>query len=80
MVCHQVVCPRTIVSAAQSCCCWLWPDVVDLTGAPAVSDHGHSFWDTETWQYPPLLLLNPGIAGSLLDYRFNRIHQALVRF
>ena len=31
--------------------------------------NGHSFWDTETWMYPPLLLLQPNLAKGLLQYR-----------
>jgi protein-glucosylgalactosylhydroxylysine glucosidase len=38
--------------------------------------NGHSFWDTETWMYPPLLFLQPKIARSLIDYRFARMEGA----
>lgn len=41
--------------------------------------NGHIFWDTELWMYPPLLLLNQGIAKSLLNYRFDRLGQAKQR-
>lgn len=37
---------------------------------------GHSFWDTETWMYPALLLLRPSTAKSLVAYRFNRLDGA----
>ena len=37
---------------------------------------GHSFWDTETWMYPTLLMLHPEIARSLLLYRFQRMAAA----
>lgn len=30
---------------------------------------GHSFWDTEMWMHPPLLLLNPKWSEELLHYR-----------
>lgn len=30
--------------------------------------NGHIFWDTELWMYPPMLLLNEGIARSMVDY------------
>jgi len=33
---------------------------------------GHSFWDMETWMYPPLLLLDPPSAASILSYRWDR--------
>ncbi|KAK3605156.1 hypothetical protein CHS0354_000825 [Potamilus streckersoni] len=38
--------------------------------------NGHVFWDTELWMFPPLLVLNHGIAESLLDYRFDRLQKA----
>ena len=34
------------------------------------------FWDTELWMYPPLLVLQPAIARSLLEYRFQRLEAA----
>lgn len=37
---------------------------------------GHTFWDCETWMYPSLLLLQPTIARSLLQYRFARLAEA----
>lgn len=30
---------------------------------------GHSFWDTEMWMYPPILLMDPVNARRLLRYR-----------
>ena len=33
---------------------------------------GHSFWDTESWMFPALLLLQPKASRALLDYRLNR--------
>lgn len=38
--------------------------------------NGHSFWDTETWMYPSLLLLYPSLGRSLMQYRFDRIQGA----
>lgn len=38
--------------------------------------NGHVFWDTETWVYPAVLLLHPGMARSLLDYRYDRLGAA----
>jgi len=35
--------------------------------------NGHSFWDCETWMYPPILILHPNLAKSLIQYRFNLI-------
>lgn len=30
---------------------------------------GHSFWDTEVWMHPPILLLQPKWSEELLNYR-----------
>ena len=38
--------------------------------------NGHTFWDCETWMYPPVLFLYPELANSLLMYRFNRLEGA----
>lgn len=38
--------------------------------------NGHIFWDTELWMYPPMLMLNQGIARSMIDYRTDRIEAA----
>lgn len=38
--------------------------------------NGHVFWDTELWMYPPMLLLNQGIARSMVDYRTDRMEPA----
>ncbi len=38
--------------------------------------NGHIFWDAELWMYPPLLVLNEGIARSMLNYRFDRLKKA----
>jgi trehalose/maltose hydrolase-like predicted phosphorylase len=37
---------------------------------------GHTFWDQETWMWPPLLLLDLDCAASALEYRFNRMGAA----
>ena len=41
--------------------------------------NGHIFWDTELWMYPPLLVLNQGIANSLLNYRYHKLEKAKQR-
>ncbi len=41
--------------------------------------NGHIFWDTEIWMYPPMLMLNSGIAKSFVDYRTDRLDKALQR-
>jgi kojibiose hydrolase len=45
-------------------------------GLSGLGYNGHSFWDTEIWMFPALLLLQPGIAASLLEYRFERLEAA----
>ncbi len=45
-------------------------------GLSGLGYNGHVFWDTELWMYPPLLLMQPEIARSLLDYRINRLDAA----
>lgn len=45
-------------------------------GLSGLGYNGHVFWDTELWMYPPLLLLQPNMAKSLLDYRFERMEAA----
>lgn len=37
---------------------------------------GHIFWDAELWMFPPLLLLHPELARSMLEYRFERLEAA----
>ena len=38
--------------------------------------NGHIFWDTELWMFPPVLVFNPEMARSYLNYRFNRLEKA----
>ena len=45
-------------------------------GLSGLGYNGHVFWDTELWMYPPLLVLQPEIARSLLEYRFERLGAA----
>jgi trehalose/maltose hydrolase-like predicted phosphorylase len=45
-------------------------------GLSGLGYNGHVFWDTELWMYPPLLALQPDIAKSLLEYRFQRLDAA----
>lgn len=48
-------------------------------GLSGLGYNGHVFWDTELWMYPPLLILQPQIAKSLLDYRFERLEEARMK-
>lgn len=45
-------------------------------GLSGLGYNGHAFWDTEIWMFPSLLLLQPGIAKSLMEYRYQRIAAA----
>lgn len=45
-------------------------------GLSAQGYNGHVFWDSELWMYPPMLLLNAGIARSMIDYRTDRLEAA----
>jgi protein-glucosylgalactosylhydroxylysine glucosidase len=45
-------------------------------GLSGLGYNGHVFWDTELWMYPPLVALQPAIAKSLLEYRFERLEAA----
>ncbi len=45
-------------------------------GLSGLGYNGHVFWDTELWMFPPLLMLQPDIAESLLAYRYERLDAA----
>lgn len=45
-------------------------------GLSGLGYNGHVFWDTELWMYPALLVLQPGMAKSMVEYRFNRLAAA----
>ena len=45
-------------------------------GLSGLGYNGHAFWDTEIWMYPALLLLQPKIAESLMEYRYQRLQPA----
>ena len=45
-------------------------------GLSGLGYNGHVFWDTELWMYPPLLMLQPEMAKSLLEYRYERLEAA----
>ena len=38
--------------------------------------HGHTFWDCETWTYPPFVLLDPLTAKRSLEYRLESLPAA----
>jgi trehalose/maltose hydrolase-like predicted phosphorylase len=45
-------------------------------GLSGLGYNGHVFWDTELWMYPPLLMLQPEMAKSFLEYRYQRLDAA----
>ena len=45
-------------------------------GLSGLGYNGHVFWDTEIWMYPPLLIMQPKLARSIIDYRTDRIEGA----
>lgn len=51
----------------------LSPSPMGLSG---LGYNGHVFWDTEVWMFPALLVLQPEIARSLVEYRFQRLEAA----
>ncbi len=51
----------------------LSPSPMGLSG---LGYNGHVFWDTELWMYPALLVLNPSLAKSMVEYRYQRLEAA----
>ncbi len=45
-------------------------------GLSGLGYNGHIFWDTEVWMFPPLVMLQPEIAKSLLEYRWEMLDMA----
>ncbi len=45
-------------------------------GLSGLGYNGHVFWDAELWMYPPMLALQPEIARSMLEYRYQRLAAA----
>lgn len=45
-------------------------------GLSGLGYNGHVFWDAEIWMYPPMLMLHPEIAKSMLEYRYERLQAA----
>ena len=51
----------------------LSPSPMGLSG---LGYNGHVFWDTELWMFPSILVMHPGIAKSLVEYRYQRLEAA----
>jgi protein-glucosylgalactosylhydroxylysine glucosidase len=45
-------------------------------GLSGLGYNGHVFWDTELWMFPSILQLQPSIAKSMVEYRFERLEAA----
>lgn len=45
-------------------------------GLSGLGYNGHVFWDTELWMFPPLLVLQPEMARSMIEYRYQRLEAA----
>ena len=45
-------------------------------GLSGLGYNGHVFWDTELWMFPSILVLQPEIAKSLIEYRYQRLEAA----
>lgn len=45
-------------------------------GLSGLGYNGHSFWDTEFWIFPPMLVLHPELAKSMIEYRYKRLDAA----
>ncbi|MEM9525091.1 MAG: glycoside hydrolase family 65 protein [Bacteroidota bacterium] len=45
-------------------------------GLSGLGYNGHVFWDTEIWMYPGLLAMQPGMARSIMQYRYDRLDAA----
>lgn len=45
-------------------------------GLSGLGYNGHVFWDTELWMYPSILVLHPGLAKGLMEYRYQRLEAA----
>jgi len=53
-----------------------WPHGLSPGGLASNGYGGHTFWDQETWMWPPLLMMDPPSAASALQYRYDRIPYA----
>ena len=51
----------------------LSPSPMGLSG---LGYNGHVFWDTELWMFPALLVMQPALAKSMLEYRYERLEAA----
>jgi protein-glucosylgalactosylhydroxylysine glucosidase len=45
-------------------------------GLSGLGYNGHVFWDAELWMFPPLLIMHPEMAKSMVEYRYERLKEA----
>jgi protein-glucosylgalactosylhydroxylysine glucosidase len=45
-------------------------------GLSGLGYNGHVFWDAELWMFPPLLIMHPEMAKSMVEYRYQRLKEA----
>lgn len=48
-------------------------------GISGVGWGGHIFWDADIWMFPPLLVLHPELAYSMMQFRLNTLPQCRKR-
>ena len=46
-------------------------------GLSGTGYNGHVFWDMDLWMYPGVLGLDPDLGYSLVEYRYQRLDQAI---
>lgn len=51
----------------------LSPSPMGLSG---LGYNGHVFWDTEIWMFPAVLVMQPQLAKSMVEYRYQRLEAA----
>jgi trehalose/maltose hydrolase-like predicted phosphorylase len=62
--------PSSITNQEKHVFFGLSPGGIGKGGILYEAYQGHSFWDTEMWMHPPMLLLNPKWSEELLNYRY----------
>ncbi len=45
-------------------------------GLSSAGYYGHVFWDADTWMFPPLLVLHPAVARSMVGFRYRALGAA----
>jgi trehalose/maltose hydrolase-like predicted phosphorylase len=45
-------------------------------GLSGLGYNGHVFWDAELWMYPAILVMQPNLAKSMVEYRYQRLDAA----